>query len=200
MKLHEIAHRQLTYGDIAHIEDWLYEWKIKVGTYDIDPYTGVVNVNSDVNLNNMKNVQVLPVRFGKVTGRFDCALSSLTTLKGCPHTVGNVFTCAGTDITSLVGAPTYVGNSFYCHDTHITSLAGVSKYFTKIGGEFYCSNIKLPDKLPTHVLGLILIPHLQIITLGSGIDNIMNKHLGSGDILACQDELIDAGFVQQARL
>jgi hypothetical protein len=32
------------------------------------------------------------------------------------------------------------------------------------------------------------------------IDKILNKYKGTGDILSAQDELIDAGFIEQARL
>jgi hypothetical protein len=32
------------------------------------------------------------------------------------------------------------------------------------------------------------------------IDAIFNKYRGTGDIISAQDELIDAGFIEQARL
>jgi hypothetical protein len=51
-------------------------------------------------------------------------------------------------------------------------------------------------------LGLLLIDGIckfDIDTRGP-IDAIFNKYVGTGDILSAQDELIDAGFIEQARL
>jgi hypothetical protein len=56
------------------------------------------------------------------------------------------------------------------------------------------------DEKVTHILGLLLIEGITHITISGPIDRIMNKYLGTGDILSAQDELIDAGLTDQARL
>jgi hypothetical protein len=45
-----------------------------------------------------------------------------------------------------------------------------------------------------------LIPGITKFFIYSPIDSIFNKYVGTGDILSAQDELIDAGFIDQARL
>jgi hypothetical protein len=46
-----------------------------------------------------------------------------------------------------------------------------------------------------------LIKGITHIDIDEGpIDAIMNKYVGTGDILSAQDELIDAGLFDQARL
>jgi hypothetical protein len=56
-------------------------------TIDVDGY-----VNLDGKLGNMEK---LPVKFGKVSGYFNCFGNKLTTLEGCPKYVGSGF---GSDI------------------------------------------------------------------------------------------------------
>jgi hypothetical protein len=52
----------------------------------------VVDVNGDVSL-SFGNLTELPLKFGIVTGNFDCSHNN---------------------ITSLIGAPTHVSKNFYC--------------------------------------------------------------------------------------
>ena len=182
--------------DHEKIELWLDRYYIR--KYTIRP-DGVVDVNGDVSMRDVTE-SILPIQFGKVTGNFDCHMVPITSLKGFPHTVlGDVY-AAYTKISSLEYAPQFVGGGFYCHNTNIKSLHGVDKMIKHIGNDFLCDNDGL-----THVLGLLLIEGLTDIRLG-GKDAprhtaaIMNKYRGTGDILSAQDELIDAGFIDQARL
>jgi hypothetical protein len=79
---------------------------------------------------------------------------------------------------------------------HIPSLTGIHKEFDFIYGHFTG-----PHNATTHILGLLLIQGILSIKIDDGpIDKIMNKYVGTGDILSAQDELIDAGFTDQARL
>jgi hypothetical protein len=61
---------------------------------------GTVDVDGDVNLNN-KKLKELPIKFGKVTGDFDCFDNNLTTLKGGPKEVGGGFFCSYNKLTTL---------------------------------------------------------------------------------------------------
>ena len=83
------------------IEDWLYKNAIK--NYSIRP-DGIVDVDGNVDLIRYSG-SMLPVQFGTVTGRFFAGSSDLTSLKGCPLSVGGYFSCSDTDILSLEHAP-----------------------------------------------------------------------------------------------
>ena len=121
------------------------------------------------------NERTLPVQFGKVRGGFF--------YNGAP-------------ITSLKGAP-YVSGGFNCRGTKIKSLSSIDKRIKQVNGWFWC------DKETTHILGTLLIDGItrfNIDGLKGPLTQIMNKYVGTGDILSAQDELIDAGFIDQARL
>ena len=200
MKLHEIAkltqpeHEQFKINR-KNIEQWLT--RVGVKNFIIDPDTNVVNVDGNVDLAR-KTFEILPVQFGYVDGHFFLAkCSRLKTLRGSPHTVSGTFKCYSTPISSLEGAPEIVGESFVCDGMpNLKSLSGIDKIVHDIRGGFVCSNNV------THILGLILIKGLQGVDIDSRgpIDEIMNKYVGTGDILSAQDELIDEGFIDQARL
>jgi len=101
--------------------------------YSINP-DGTIDVDDDVNLHNTKLTKI-PLRFGKVTGFFNCGLNLLTSLDGAPTTVGGYFECYENKLTSLVGSPTYVGGNFYCYYNEITSLEGAPH---TVGGDLTC--------------------------------------------------------------
>ena len=106
------------------------------GTYEIKD--GLYNVKGDVELN--KKVEKLPVKFGSVTGYFNCSYNKLITLEGFPNYIGSNFYCDSNNLTSLEGCPTKVGGYFYCRDNNLTSLKGCPTF---VGGDFYCDeNLK----------------------------------------------------------
>ncbi|MGI0076581.1 MAG: hypothetical protein ACREAU_04140 [Nitrosopumilaceae archaeon] len=159
----------------------------------------------------------------EVTGDFICSLSGITSLKGAPKRVGRGFMCLNTNIKSLEGAPYYVGGYFDCSETNITSLEGAPSY---VGSYFACHDTKITSfhnihkqikhiggiltidsAVKSHIMGLMLIKNLKIEI--SGVKNkqlkqaiaIMNKHLaGRRNIHDCQEELIEAGLSEYAKL
>ena len=201
MKLHEIAdltQQERNQLGINHtnIEQWLHRVDIK--NYTIHPDTNIVDVDGDVDLSRM-NFYNIPVQFGTVTGGFFVIwCTNLKTLKGSPHTVGGMYQCSNTPITSLEGAPKYVGSIFACDGKpNMKSLSGVDKVIIEIQDQFWGR----PDS--THILGLLRIKELKYIDLDGRdgpINNIMNKYVGTGNLIDAQDELIDAGFTEQAKL
>lgn len=91
----------------------------------VDPSTLVIDVDGDVEL-DVEDITQLPFQFGTVTGDFSVGGMPLTTLKGCPHTVGESFDCSHTDITSFEGGPTKVGRNYLASAcTSLTSLQGL---------------------------------------------------------------------------
>jgi hypothetical protein len=61
--------------------------------YTINP-DDMVDIDRGVYLYGLLgNMKKLPIKFGKVSGDFDCAWNNLTTLEGCPNYVGRHFYC-----------------------------------------------------------------------------------------------------------
>lgn len=135
---------------------------------------------------------------------FDCASTNITSLVGAPSEVHGDFHCGNTNITSLEGAPEYVGGWFNCCATKITSLHNIHKQIKFIGDDFYlCSTIK------SNIIGIMLIKGIKMIEFVNSDDNIeqkmvetiINKHLrGDRNVHDCQEELLEAGLRNYARL
>ncbi len=81
----------------------------------------VVNVKGSVDMEDMDLTEI-PIKFGKVSGHFDCHGNKLTTLKNCPISVGgDFFDCSHNKLTSLEFAPTKAKH-FDCSWNEIPSL------------------------------------------------------------------------------
>jgi len=88
-------------------------YKYRIRNYTVNP-DGTVDVDGKVNLYN-RGITKLPLKFGYVSGDFDCSRNQLTSLEGAPREVGGHFYCSNNELTSLVGAPEDVGGYFYCY-------------------------------------------------------------------------------------
>lgn len=133
-----------------------------------------------------------------IDGRFRCSNNKLTSLEGSPSKVGDDFYCEVNKLSTLEGAPSYIGDLFYCYNNNLTSLHNIHKQIKYIGG------IAIFEKNPitSHVLGLLMIERLENIRIDNQVvQGILNKHLeGDRDVFACQEELIEAGFEDFAKL
>ncbi|MCK9477050.1 MAG: hypothetical protein M0R46_14080 [Candidatus Muirbacterium halophilum] len=111
--------------------------------YNITNYTinddGSIDVDGDVNLKR-KYLRVLPLKFRKVSGDFECSSNQLISLEGTPKSVGGNFYCSSNQLTTLEGAPQRVGGVFSCSSNQLTSLEGAPQ---SVGGEFSCSSNQL---------------------------------------------------------
>jgi hypothetical protein len=156
--------------DPQEVKAWLNS--VGIGGYTIRS-DGIVDTDNSVNMRWVIE-RSIPIQFGNVSGNFDCHNTEITLLRGLPQSVGGFFDC---------------------HNTRIISLHDIHKQIKHIGGHFYCNGYS------THLLGLLLIGGITKFHIDAGpIDKIFNKYVGTGDILSAQDELIDAGFIDQARL
>ena len=189
MRLSEISQPKAVI-DKAAIIKWLDS--VGVTNYTIRD-DGTVDVNGDVGLQS-KNLQSIPIQFGHVAGGFSCSRNKvLTTLEGAPQYVGGDFYCAANNLTSLTGAPQLVGGSFGCWNNNLTSLAGAPQ---SVNGSFDCWGNPQLKMLPIFKIKGITDIHHEA-------GHILNKYYkpdGTGDIIAAQDELIDAGFGDIARM
>jgi hypothetical protein len=123
------------YEDFKDIDSICKEYGIK--NYTI--VDGKVNVNGDVYLTYIGLLK-LPVSFGIVTGNFYCSDNKLTSLEGCPDSVGGHFDCVNNKLTKLEGCPSNISGDFFCYNNQLTSLEGAPN---RVGGHFYCRNNQL---------------------------------------------------------
>ena len=114
--------------------------KYAKGSWSYDPQTGLVDVDGAFDCGKSRITTFSGVRFGKVSGYFNCSYNLLTSLKGAPQKVGAKFYCTHNLLTTLKGAPQEVGDSFYCERNNLTTLAGAPQ---KVGGAFSCERNQL---------------------------------------------------------
>ena len=166
--------------------------------------------------NELKSLEGCPQEVG---GNFQCSYNKLTSLEGGPKEVGGNFSCSFNKLISLEGAPERIGGDFYCHSNQLTSLEGAPE---RIGEDFYCSGNQLTslkdihkhiksiirnadfagNPIKSHVVGLLLIEGLVYVILDNKkVQAIINKHLRANrDVLACIEELEDAGYSEFAKI
>jgi len=112
--------------------------KYKIRNYTINN-DGTVDVNGDVSLTG-DGLSKLPLKFGKVTGNFDCSRNQLISLEGAPKEVYGDFYCYNNQLKTLKGSPSYIGRDFVCTGNQLTTLEGAPSH---VGDLFDCSNNKL---------------------------------------------------------
>jgi hypothetical protein len=71
--------------------------KVVSGKWSINSDTGLVDVDGNVFMSDMKLTEI-PVKFGKVTGNFNCADNQLNSLIGAPKSVGGDFNCSNNKV------------------------------------------------------------------------------------------------------
>jgi hypothetical protein len=133
------------------------------GTWKINPSTGLVDVEGNVIFVKKKMVTV-PVKFGRVSGTFDCSDNQLVSLEGAPQKVEGSFHCTANQLVSLEGAPQKVEGSFYCTANQLVSLEGAPQ---EVRGKFHCSHNKLTSLVgaPQKVEGSFYCSHNQLVSL-----------------------------------
>ena len=122
------------------------------GTWSVNS-EGLVDVdgNFDCAREGLNDFQ--GIRFGKISGSFNCSENSLSSLEGAPREVRWNFYCSENSLSSLEGAPLKVGGNFYCHRNQLVSLKGAPQ---EVGGNFDCSEnhiISLEGGTPLKVRG-----------------------------------------------
>jgi hypothetical protein len=111
--------------------------KYEIRNYSINA-DGSIDVDGNVDF-NWSRLDRIPLKFNRVSGFFDCAYNSLSSLDGCPVSVGGFFDCKYNKLSSLDGCPVSVGGFFDCRFNSLTSLKGCP---TNVSG-FDCSNNNL---------------------------------------------------------
>jgi hypothetical protein len=110
------------------------------GKWTLNKKTGLVDIEGYFDCSCEELTDFKGVRFGVVTGSFNCSGNNLKSLEGAPQEVGLGFDCDNNNLKSLVGAPQKVGDYFNCYWNKLTSLVGAPQ---EVGGIFDCSSNKL---------------------------------------------------------
>jgi hypothetical protein len=112
------------------------EWldKCTMGKWTLNRQTGLVDVNGSFDCHYQGLTDFKGVRFGVVTGSFNCSGNKLASLEGAPQEVGGDFDCYKNGFTSLKDAPKKVEGDFDCRHNELTSLEGAPSW---VGGSFY---------------------------------------------------------------
>jgi hypothetical protein len=86
----------------------------------------IVDVDDNVDLYN-KQLKEIPVKFGIVTGNFDCAHNKLISLEGAPKIVNGNFDCNDNNLKNLIGIPKIINSEFlHIYDNpNLKSLIGL---------------------------------------------------------------------------
>ena len=108
-------------------------------------------------------------------------------------------------VHDFTGFPKIIKSDLVFEDNcTFTSLKGIDKHFTEVHGKIYFD----ANKIKSNVLGVVKIKGVTEISTsadyrkihGWKLEEILNKYLRTGDIFDCQDELIDAGLEEYAKL
>lgn len=157
------------------IEEWLYQMNIcKYTIYD----NLIVDVHQDVILNIKTRFKHFPVKFGIITGDFNCSHLGLTTLTGCPTEVQGSFHCDNNKLTSLNNCPISIWGDFDCSYNLLINLKGFPIY---LNGSFYCNENKLTslEYMPEKINGSLIISFNSINSL-KGCPKIIMEYFDCG--------------------
>jgi hypothetical protein len=156
---------------------------------------GTVNINGDVHCKAGIKIPKLPIKFGKVKS-FECMNVGLTSLENCPNFVLEDFKARRNQITSMQGCPD-VNGDLDLSDNPITNMDGICMTAKSI-------SITYNENLP--VLRLLFFDKVYM-TGNIPIARIIDKHRKTMEklskkavILNCQKELIENGFINNAKL
>lgn len=203
-KLHLKSGTTLT--DRKDIEDWI---ESAASNTDFDIFfnsDNTVNIRGSISL-SAEALDHIPVKFKSIYGTFNCEFNYLKSFENLPTLVAEQYWLHGNNLSSFSSLREPITcDSITLNSNHFTSFHNIHKHFKHIGSSFSFSGGV------TNLLGLLMIKNLSegLIIHPSGIYNetkchqlqdlmdyyIVNKR---GDVHQCQEELLDAGFVKEAR-
>jgi len=96
----------------------------------------------DLGEGGTRQINFRGVKFGIVSGTFDCTRMMLQDLEGCPHTVGVDFLCGDNHMRNLKGGPRIVKGHYDTNDCLLETLEGGPE---EVGGTFVLDHNILKD-------------------------------------------------------
>ncbi len=142
---------------------------------------GSWDVKGDVSFYGMK-LKKLPLRFGKVTGDFECSFNELTTFEDFPIYIGGSLDCMTNLLSSLKGFPKRVGRSIYIGSNELTSLKGSPRM---VRGDFSCESNRLRtlEGAPEKIAEYFSCSGNQLTTLEGGPKEVGGTYYASSNDL-----------------
>ncbi len=190
----------------TQIEHQLDEWNIV--NYKIHDNL-VVDVSQNVDISFRVKQRVLPFKFGFINGDFDCAHNQLTSLTNSPDVVYGSFFCGRNQLVSLQGAPKWIHLHFDCSDNKISSFCDLRQHITSVGSSHLNAVIAIPIYPVPGILNWLRYKTCKIHLSSDIFDDNEAIHVSDiinhyaqldGDILKCQEALIDAGYANFAMM
>jgi hypothetical protein len=149
-------------------------------------------------------------------GIFSVAQLNLASLNGCPSECTGGFVCSENNLTDLIGGPTEV-LYINARQNKLTSLSGAPSIIHRSGTFVFNRLTNLhnihkeileaeslifeENPITGKVLGLLKIRNLKKVVFDNKhVELIISKYLPMGDLLECQQELIDNGLEEFAKL
>jgi hypothetical protein len=198
-------------------------WEIE-GTASLSD-DGLLNVRGNVSpgplysgVGKKPPLGTMPVAFGWITGNFSCQNMGLVSLHGAPVEVGGSFDCGGNHLTSLDYAPRYTAQAFFCNGNLLPSLKGLNAKSFAGSMVTHGNPMTSLDGLPDSFVGTLIVswhanlPLLRMVGLiapkirgNNMVYSIIEQHAGNdrttlrARVLACQRDLINAGFKGNAK-
>lgn len=124
-----------------HIKEKIERWLLRheVYNYAIDDNTLLISVHGNVTFVFLKDLVEFPdfINFDKVSGSFTIDDCGMTTLRGCPTTVGKDFNCARNPITSISDGPKRVEGNYALYDVSVNFSAEDISSVCSVGGTIF---------------------------------------------------------------
>jgi hypothetical protein len=190
-------------------EDKSWNWEKKgFGKNEIQSLSdldlSMVSKSLDVSFQSLSDLLGCPT---KLSALYIIGNSKPLSLKGCPKIVSRVLSLRDNKLLDINHLPSLV-ETMYLDNTDITNLKGIGRDYIKSAQ--YISLVNCPD-LKSNILGLLSVKNLEHLASHTSfkpdanveldsVIRIIRKHLETKDILECQEELIEAGFKEFAKL
>jgi hypothetical protein len=189
--------------DLKRLKDF-QTWKgnlslIDVGINSLEGCPQKIEGDFFCDNNHLKSLEGGPT---DVQASYFCGYCGLESMKGCPEVVNDVLNCESNRLKSFEFFPSHVENTIDASCNLIESLHNIHLQIKSAR-----QIILLENPIKSSVLGLLKIQNLENVTFTNSVlhplnelEVIINKYLPLGNLLECQEELIEAGLMEFAQL
>jgi len=149
-----------------------------------------ITLDGNIYLKRRPIIHKLPFTFKNVTGGCFFGSNELTTLEGCPQSVGDVFSCLDNKLTSLEGGPSSVSKDYWCSYNPLETLKGLPDHMSTL---YITYSPTLP--LMRSLIASDILLYGDSSGLEVQIQDVLNKYAGRGKagMMACSSELLTLG-------
>ena len=158
---------------------------------NLEGYLDVVTVSA------LGGAKITYRKLFKESGYFNANRTGVKSLVGIPLDWNNSIYAVGNQLSTFDGIPPVLSGTICLSENHFETLHHIHKHILELSGILMIEH----NRIKSHVLGLLKIKKLiRVVFDNKNVEDIINKYLPEGDILECQQELIDAGFEEYAQL